>query len=827
MAAELNRQDIVDDDLMAAPMVLTKDFEKLLTVLKQVADVGKKVNDNFGGKTPFGKAKEDTEELTKAQQELIKVQNAIATAVARENEEYITYKKQLQEVNQRIKEKTALGERDAKTINKQNAAIEELGAALRKNQQAYSKLRTEEERTSKSGKELLKIIQQQDKEFKELRQSMGIHTDEVGNYTKATEGLDGVLGGVIGRVKTLGSQLLALASNPFILMLSALVGLFAALASSVKTFFAATGEGEDVLARQEAVWNQFFATLKKGWADVGKSVVEFFGENGLQGLLYAIIATFSPKLAAEFAATATQAVKHADRMDALADRQIENIILIATTTRDYNKLILESQDEITYRDEERLKLLEAGIKLKEQQLKIDLQLAKEAADGLLIQIGLSHNLTEAQTRALTQTERYAKFTEEENRKLAESVAHIIDLEGQYYQEVKKNAAKIIKLKEEIRQKDVKEAEEAAMAEYRRVKKQVDERIKVIQQEVIDGIRTKKEGERDLHNYQLSMADDLIEAQINGLRKLWAYEELTAEERAEIDKRLYQLKLDLQKAYYDQIQDNKEVTIIPFENEIKFLEKLEREYAKFANYIGTLFTSLNDRRLQDLDIQQEKLEKNYERELEIVGENEVAKSELRNEFERKSREIELKRIQAQRRQAIFDKAVTAAQAAIHVAAEVIKQGVTTPLAIATGIAGAAMVAGILAKPIPQYEDGTDNHPGGLAIVGEVGSELMVSPAGQLSLTPDKATVMDLPSGTQVIPHDETMRMLALSAIMPQYNFDNTSADKELLRDLGRKLDSVERTIRNKREHITNLTRAGAQKIVKNAETRQYLINQLFR
>jgi hypothetical protein len=88
-------------------------------------------------------------------------------------------------------------------------------------------------------------------------------------------------------------------------------------------------------------------------------------------------------------------------------------------------------------------------------------------------------------------------------------------------------------------------------------------------------------------------------------------------------------------------------------------------------------------------------------------------------------------------------------------------------------------------------------------------------------------MDLPSGTQVIPHDETMRMLALSAIMPQYNFDNTSADKELLRDLGRKLDSVERTIRNKREHITNLTRAGAQKIVKNAETRQYLINQLFR
>lgn len=71
--------------------------------------------------------------------------------------------------------------------------------------------------------------------------------------------------------------------------------------------------------------------------------------------------------------------------------------------------------------------------------------------------------------------------------------------------------------------------------------------------------------------------------------------------------------------------------------------------------------------------------------------------------------------------------------------------------------AALIA-IAAKPIPKYAVGTDNHPGGAAIVGEVGTELVHTPDGRSFLTPDGPTLLNLPQGAKVIPHDETNQLM---------------------------------------------------------------------
>lgn len=62
-------------------------------------------------------------------------------------------------------------------------------------------------------------------------------------------------------------------------------------------------------------------------------------------------------------------------------------------------------------------------------------------------------------------------------------------------------------------------------------------------------------------------------------------------------------------------------------------------------------------------------------------------------------------------------------------------------------------------VPKYARGTDGHPGGLAVLGDGGgAELYRTPNGQVGLSPARDTLMNLPKGTQVIPHRETQQIL---------------------------------------------------------------------
>ncbi len=62
--------------------------------------------------------------------------------------------------------------------------------------------------------------------------------------------------------------------------------------------------------------------------------------------------------------------------------------------------------------------------------------------------------------------------------------------------------------------------------------------------------------------------------------------------------------------------------------------------------------------------------------------------------------------------------------------------------------------------PQYAKGTrgSGHPGGIAMIGEEGEELVKLPDGRSFVSPDSHTVLDLPKGTHVVPHKPTMEIL---------------------------------------------------------------------
>lgn len=54
-----------------------------------------------------------------------------------------------------------------------------------------------------------------------------------------------------------------------------------------------------------------------------------------------------------------------------------------------------------------------------------------------------------------------------------------------------------------------------------------------------------------------------------------------------------------------------------------------------------------------------------------------------------------------------------------------------------------------KSIPKYAPG-QQPPGGLAIVGEVGPELMIGPNGEAIMAFSRTYLRELPTGTKVVP-----------------------------------------------------------------------------
>lgn len=74
-------------------------------------------------------------------------------------------------------------------------------------------------------------------------------------------------------------------------------------------------------------------------------------------------------------------------------------------------------------------------------------------------------------------------------------------------------------------------------------------------------------------------------------------------------------------------------------------------------------------------------------------------------------------------------------------------------------------------VMQYATGTDAHPGGPAIVGDGGmKELIALPTGQMFLSPDTDTLVDLPKGTEVLSGPKTKTFMKNWGI-PQYEDGN--------------------------------------------------------
>ena len=208
-----------------------------------------------------------------------------------------------------------------------------------------------------------------------------------------------------------------------------------------------------------------------------------------------------------------------------------------------------------------------------------------------------------------------------------------------------------------------------------------------------------------------------------------------------------------------------------------IEDLLGSISAISEGLTSIMVGMYDQQIEKIEEQQEKNEEAGEEEKERIEdlvesgvitkeEGEARKRAADKATADKNKELEKQKAELEQRQAKWQKANSIVQTTIATSQAIMMALAQAGpiagavLAAVIGAMGAAQVAIIAAQPIPKYAKGTDNHPGGLAIVGDGGRQEVIETDNGAYITPAVPTLVDIPKRARVIPNLVDYRKMSL-------------------------------------------------------------------
>ena len=254
------------------------------------------------------------------------------------------------------------------------------------------------------------------------------------------------------------------------------------------------------------------------------------------------------------------------------------------------------------------------------------------------------------------------------------------------------------------------------------------------------------------------------------------------------------------------------------------------YGELFNGITSIVTSAFDARIEQIEEEQEKNEEAGEEEKERIedlvnsgvitkeeGESRKRAAEVRtkqkhDELEKQKADLEQKQAKWQKANSIIQTTIATSQAIMKALAEA-GPFAGPILAAVIGAMGAAQVAIIASQPIPKYAKGTDNHPGGLAIVGDGGRQEVIETDNGAYITPSVPTLVDIPKRAKVIPNLVDYRKMSLhsDALMLDRQMRNNNGEPVIVnvkndyKNLERKMDMANQSMANLNKTLRKMAR----------------------
>jgi len=354
-------------------------------------------------------------------------------------------------------------------------------------------------------------------------------------------------------------------------------------------------------------------------------------------------------------------------------------------------------------------------------------------------------------------ERIAAFT-----KYIQERFDLINIEA-YYEKGKKGATT----------KEILAIEEKAEADRIKLRLEANKIINDIEIKAMDARQkaiddAQKEKEKDDANMR-AISDEVLDGQI---KKNETRIKTDVEKQKEADKKREEL---IKKRHEVEKQIAEEAQAFLFDI---FESRIEKE----KNLVQEQIDALEVQKQKDIEVANQTIT-NAQDKANAIAVIEARAQAKREQLEMRQRELDQKKARYEKARAVAEITQGTAIAVIGALGAKPWSPANIALAVAVGALGAIQIARTLAQPIPKYAEGTANHPGGAAIVGDAGrSEGIVLPDGTVYRTPATSTLVDLPRGAKVFPDYSTM---------PTFNVKAVDTTDELKRGFNQVVGAIKR------------------------------------
>lgn len=566
------------------------------------------------------------------------------------------------------------------------------------------------ERQAAEGRELEQHLLQIHNQMKELQESTGVYSLNVGNYANSIRdafGLSGPMGEMFEKiitagpkasdtfkamgtsVKAMGASLKSLLANPIVATIAAIAGVVMLVSKGISSSEENMQKWKKITAPMNMLLGKLLNILQKavGWLldmamAVGKvvsSVLRLMENLPIVG-----------KYIKQFNDASVQAVRTA------GDQGTKE----------------ETEDNTVDKEKEKYKAIAA---IRKEEAKSAEELAREREQAA------SKETAEIADRYAFQAAAYAKAMNEE-----------IEAEVARYEKGEIGKEDFESKKASIEQRYAEQSADLAVA-------LIQEQLKVENLSNEERIRLSRQLAEAQNNLNKLMTDNRIKAAndaTEAAKKAAEEQERLAKEAADKEREMQQQQLQQQQEYEQQ--------------RMELIQQSVQTMTALFSGIGKIISNAYDQQIKELEKSTDAQMSRIER-LAELGAITTEEAEARKRAAEEA--TEAKREEIMKKQAAIEKAANIANTIMNTAVAVMKawsQGgiFAAPMAALIAAQGAIQLATIMSTKA--YAEGTNYAAGGLSIVGDGGRSEIVLSRGKAWITPDTPTLVNLQRGDKVLP-----------------------------------------------------------------------------
>jgi hypothetical protein len=543
--AVITKDKLADDDALQVPLTLAANFQKLYDQLQQLIEMFSKFDTTVKDNS-LPKVKGDTDDLTQAQAELIKIQNQIAVQAARNNDAYREQQSILADLKAEMKNNQALQD-TTKQFDAQYASLTELEKALKSNQIAWSNLRGEEQRKSQQGQELKSTIDKQYASVQELRKEINLHVQETKNWREQLEGALPALRQVAPEateggeaLASMGKNMGALLTSPVALGIAAVAGAFEFLKVSVDSYVEDTIDGTDKAEQAMNVFSAVTYSARLMMRDLGNSIVDTFSSDTWSGLVQGFLTYISPTWGAMYGVVKEQKDKITALEQEIKKEQILEMTEVAEKQNELSELMFNARDKIHQTAEERYQDVQKYKQVLKEQIDIQLDANEKERQAVLQEIQLSGYKTTLATTS-------ADILEDENAKTKvnyDLVQRLAELEKARL-DIQRQATDGARRRQQLEDTLLKEEETRQLTQSEQADAARRQKYQNEQQEDLDNSKQILNNQQYTFDQQLQAQSEFVAAS-KGLDDVKMFQELDALKKESL------ARIELDKNTLDQI-----------------------------------------------------------------------------------------------------------------------------------------------------------------------------------------------------------------------------------------------------------------------------------